>query len=148
PRARADALSGRLLAAGLGRRYTAPASAIFSRPRIQPRSKRNLVAQTAASTIPRRGDPTQSAPWSICPRFDGAPAWKRRIAPGAAQRGSDHGSRGLFVTPSVGSNRRSDRSFWRQTSRLPSEHRVLKTRRGWGDARSGGRGAQGRACLG
>jgi hypothetical protein len=29
----------------------------------------------------------------------------------------------------VGSNRRSDRSFWRQTSRLPSEHRVLKTRR-------------------
>src|SRR4029077_7221862 len=103
PRARADALSGRLLAAGLGRRYTAPASAIFSRPRIQPRSKRNLVAQTAASTIPRRGDPTQSAPWSICPRFDGAPAWKRRIAPGAAQRGSDYGSWRLFVTPSVGS---------------------------------------------
>ena len=36
-------------------------------------------------------------------RFDAAPAWKRRVAPGAAQRGTDHGSRGLFVTPSVGS---------------------------------------------
>ena len=102
-RARADALSGRLLAAGLGRRYAAPASAIFSRPRIQPRPQRNLVAQTAASAIPRRGDPAQSASWSIVRRFDAASAWQRRVAPGVAQRGPDYGGRGLFVTPSVGS---------------------------------------------
>ncbi len=52
-RTRTDALSGCLLAAGLGRRHAAPAFAVFARSRIQPRQQRNPIAQAAATVVPQ-----------------------------------------------------------------------------------------------
>ena len=59
--ARADALSRRLLAAGLGRRHAASAPAIVSRSRIRFRPQRNPVAQPSAAIVSRSGDAAQPA---------------------------------------------------------------------------------------
>ena len=98
PRARADALSGGLLAAGLGRRHAVHAAAILARPRIRSGPQRDPAAQSAAAAVPRGGDAAQPASWPIDRRPDAAPARQRRIAAGAAQRRANHRGGGLFLT--------------------------------------------------
>ena len=62
PRPRADALSGRLLAAGLGQRHAVHAFGSLARPPIRSVQGRDPAVQSAPAGVPRRRDPARFAP--------------------------------------------------------------------------------------
>ena len=79
PRARPDALSGRLLAAGLGERHAVHADRGLARAAIRSRRQRNPPAQSAPAVVPRRGGAAQSAAQAVERRSQGAPSRQRGL---------------------------------------------------------------------
>ena len=87
--ARADTLSGRLRAAGLGQRDAIFADRSGARIGVPAADQRNPSAQPAAAAVPRLCDLAQSPGWRIEHRPEGAPPRRRGVArspAGARQR--------------------------------------------------------------
>ena len=86
PRARADALSGRLRAAGLGERHAVHAARGLARAAIRSGRERNPPAQSAPAVVPRRGGAAQPAAQAGERRSQGAPSRHRGVGGDPAQR--------------------------------------------------------------
>ena len=79
-RPRADALSGRLLAAGLGERDAVHAARSLARPGVRSVSRRDPPAQSAPAAVPRRGDAAQPAARRARASISGSAAIRTRFA--------------------------------------------------------------------
>src|SRR4029077_5334597 len=97
PRPGADALSGRLLAAGLGQRPAVHAAGSLPRPAIRSVQGRNPAVQSAAAGVPRRSDPARSPARVLERRSAGAAAERYGIAGSAPHQRRYPGFDRVFV---------------------------------------------------
>ena len=87
-RPRADALSGRLLAAGLGERHAVRAARACARPELDPGRNEVRSAQPDAAVVPRRGDAAQSAAWAVPPPISSLRRSHNEVRPRSMSRGA------------------------------------------------------------